>query len=530
MRFRLIHVGTLIAAHVALNSAIAADAPITSVIVFPGSATVERTVQVPAGNNLIEINDIPAVFDSKTLSVQAGVGVRVGQITVLETGKQPGVHPREKELQKRSQELQDRIDALDIEVKSAELVTGYLGRIGSTGGDKAQLDGKVAAGVAETIGASAAKALQRAQQAEIRKREIKKELDRVLFELKQVQSGNKVLRGVSVRTAAERPGQIRVSYQVSRAGWQPTYRAALDSAKGTVDLQRMALVSQKTGEDWSGVRLRLSTGQPQAYRDPAEPQTRRLTYVKPMPAQESQRAFAAAPAPMPAAAPAMAKAADAADDNYVAPVIETQGAFAAEFEVPGAATLPADGREVAVTLGKQQAAAKQAVRVAPRLDRAPVLVAEFDRPAGIWLPGAIQLFRDGHYVGATRWTPDTSPRLTLGFGQDDLLRVAVERKDQQSGSGGFVGQKAQRKVADVFALSSAHKETVDILVLESAPVSQSEEVVVERQFVPPPSEENWKGRTGVVAWRKALAPGETWKIEVGYTIEYPKEGRVNGLP
>ena len=39
------------------------------------------------------------------------------------------------------------------------------------------------------------------------------------------------------------------------------------------------------------------------------------------------------------------------DEDYVAPVIETQEAFATEFEVPGCVTLSADGREVDVSLG-----------------------------------------------------------------------------------------------------------------------------------------------------------------------------------
>src|SRR5256885_5506178 len=44
--------------------------------------------------------------------------------------------------------------------------------------------------------------------------------------------------------------------------WQPTYRAQLDPAKGTVAIERLALVAQNSGEDWSQVQLLLSTGQP----------------------------------------------------------------------------------------------------------------------------------------------------------------------------------------------------------------------------------------------------------------------------
>ena len=73
-------------------------------------------------------------------------------------------------------------------------------------------------------------------------------------------------------------------------------------------------------------------------------------------------------------------------------------------------------------------------------------------------------------------------------------------------------------------------EGCPVLLLVSAPVSQSEEINVERILQPAPSEIEWKGRPGVIGWKKQLAPNETWKIEVGYTITYPKEGSVAGLP
>ena len=219
-----------------------------------------------------------------------------------------------------------------------------------------------------------------------------------------------------------------------------------------------------------------------------------------------------------------------AEDDYVAPVIETVGAFASEFEVPGRVTLPADGREVAVSLGKQAYAATQRVQVTPAVNRSGVLVAEFERSTGVWLPGNIQLFRDGSYVGATRWSPAGNERFVLGFGTDDLLRVTVDRKVLQDGTAGFTGQRLQRKVGDTYALTSLHRNPVEVLVLESSPVAQSQEIEVERSFQPAPSGEAWKERPGVVFWKKNLAPDETWKIDVGYTISYPKEGSVSGLP
>ena len=67
---------------------------------------------------------------------------------------------------------------------------------------------------------------------------------------------------VTVNLATERDAELRLSYQVRGPGWQPSYRATLDATKASVQLERLALVAQNSGEDWAGVQLTLSTGQP----------------------------------------------------------------------------------------------------------------------------------------------------------------------------------------------------------------------------------------------------------------------------
>ncbi len=87
------------------------EAPITRVVLYPGSASIERTAQVPAGSGAIEIRGLPNSFDTKTLQVNAERGVRVGQIIIQETAQTSGAHPREKELQKKIRDLNDQLDS-----------------------------------------------------------------------------------------------------------------------------------------------------------------------------------------------------------------------------------------------------------------------------------------------------------------------------------------------------------------------------------------------------------------------------------
>lgn len=54
-------------------------------------------------------------------------------------------------------------------------------------------------------------------------------------------------------------GQLIVEYFVPGARWTPTYVCRLNSAESSASIAVRSLLCQRTGEDWSGVRLELST-------------------------------------------------------------------------------------------------------------------------------------------------------------------------------------------------------------------------------------------------------------------------------
>uniref|UniRef100_UPI0028B0318C DUF4140 domain-containing protein n=2 Tax=Comamonas TaxID=283 RepID=UPI0028B0318C len=60
----------------------AQDSRITQVTVYPGSATVQRTLQVPAGARQAVLACLPAGLDAQTLQVSAPAGMTVGELSV----------------------------------------------------------------------------------------------------------------------------------------------------------------------------------------------------------------------------------------------------------------------------------------------------------------------------------------------------------------------------------------------------------------------------------------------------------------
>ena len=516
----------------AVTTAAATEAPIQSVTLYPGSATVERFAQVAPGATQVEITGLPANFDKDTVRLQADAGIQVGQVVTHDQARADSPSAREADLEAKVQALQDQVAAIDADIKSAQIVQGYLEKLGSGGDKPAPVDAKNLAGTLDAIRKGAFDALERVRNDETKKRALVKQLDAAKRDLAQAQAGARAGRTITVQVAARQGGKLALTYQVDRAGWKPAYRAALDSSASTLDLERMATISQKTGEDWTNVKLRLSTGQPSLVVYAPDPMPWLLDYQPPTESivAGTTAMFRAMRAPAPAAPPPppAAKA-----DDYIAPILESQGNFTTEFEVPARVTLASDGREIAVSLSRQTLKAEQRVLVAPRSGNdAAVVTAQAARPDGVWLPGQVQLQRDGSYVGALHWDPQAAEdgRFRLAFGRDPLVRVKVEDRDRKSGRTGFFNGANQRRIAQTYVVTSTHRQPIDVLVLEPTPVSESDKVTVKTALRPEPDVRDWEQRRGLVGWTRTLKPNETARFDVDYVIDYPKEGYVQGLP
>ena len=519
------------AAMIAMSCAARAEdvSRITAVTLYPGSATVERTARVEPGMTLLRIPGLPANFDPQSVRVEADAGVAIGEVYTQDVSRAESPDSRQAQIEQRIQALRDRQADLDGEARSAQMVTEFLSRLGAPGEKPAPLpDARSLVSIVDLIRKGSGDSLAREQRAQVQKREIGKQIAALERDLARLKSGTRDTRAITVGVASERGGNARVSYQVNGAGWRPAYRASLDSDASQLELLRQGVVQQTTGEDWTGVKLKLSTGQPRLSPSGPDPQPWWVS----LPTAREYKSRSG-----PAEAPAMVGAFLANDARReavalakAAAPVEQQTSFSTEFDVPGRVSLPSDGSKVTVSLARLTLPAKMRLRVVPRLDPVAIVTAEAARPEGVWLPGEIRLARDGSVVGSTAWNPQASENLLLPFGRDRLVRVKLNRVKDRNGSAGLLDRKNEREVTDVLTLSSSHKVALDLLVLESSPVSTSDQIAVKAAFDPKPQTENWEERQGVVAWERPIKPNETVRITLNYTLTYPREGAVVGLP
>jgi hypothetical protein len=142
----------------------------------------------------------------------------------------------------------------------------------------------------------------------------------------------------------------------------------------------------------------------------------------------------------------------------------------------------------------------------------------------------VQLYRDGSYIGTTYWNAVAKEKIVLPFGRDDRVIVKSDRVKNRGGESGILSRRGERQIAELYSVTSRHKVAVDLLVLEAAPVPVSDQINVVTLFQPEPKIKEWENKRGVVAWQQPLNPGETANFTVDYTIRYPKDANIIGLP
>jgi uncharacterized protein (TIGR02231 family) len=349
-----------------------------------------------------------------------------------------------------------------------------------------------------------------------------------------------------VVASAAMTGSLKVSYRISGAGWQPFYDAKLaipaKGEKAKLEIIRRAEVMQNTGEAWDNVAMTLSTARPTG--STAAPDLGEDPIQVAM-AEALGRVESDASAPV-AAAPMIAddKRKDESGSTFLAQnalkkadvlaiqrqaVIQMAG-FNANYVIQGRVSVDNTGTAKKVRIATDQFdAALQAITV-PRLDPNAYLTAAFtmkgDAP---YLPGVVNLFRDGMFMGQ-----GSLPQLSagedakLGFGADDLIKVKRAEVKRNSGTEGIITSSNVQELAWDMSVTNLHDVTIPVTVIDRKPFSTQSEITVEALGgMTEPSVTDLNKKRGVLAWNFDLEPKAQKAIKTGYKVSSPKSANIS---
>lgn len=517
--------------HAATEPLPGSQASITQVTVYPGVASVERTARVAAGARQLSLDCLPASIDQQSLQVSADAGVRIGDIKILLQPRDVAGKACASPLDQRIRNLEDQLAALNADETAATLVGDYLQGVAkpaTSEGTKTPAPGQIGATSDALRSASRDNSL-RAHQTMRQKELLQEQLKPLRLERDRTASARSQVMRVTVQLATANEATVRLNYQVRGPGWQPIYRAQLDSAKGVVQLERQALVAQNSGEDWSNVQLLLSTGQPTRSTQGTLPRPWTLD-VAATPQAVPAPAYPAAPAPMMLERRGkMAEAADAPPELPPLDVSTINTAFATQFAVPYKISVPASSERVTLSLGSQSLPATLLTRAAPTVEEAAYLVAQLQPPAGVWPAGTVTLLRDGTFVGQGLLDFGNAASLGRGlsFGRDERVVVRNLPPEDRSGSAGFIGSSTERQVARRFEIQNRHERSIRLEVVDAAPMAKNDKITVQSQYQPQPATMRWNEQPGMVAWQQELAAGNSVRFEARHQIRFPQDARID---
>jgi uncharacterized protein (TIGR02231 family) len=529
----------LLSAIPALAADVEAQSRIDSVIVYPDAASVTRAadVDLQAGATTLVFRGLPMGLDPASLRVSAK-GEAALSIGAVETRVAPepprdgGLEARLKSLRSDREGWQSTLDAL--EAKKAMIL-----RFSQSGPEKLSPDAKpLDIGQWGNAWDAVGQAMAKIGDELIAARAKAKNLDDQIAAAEQSRqrpSQGRTTReaAVALDAAAAGKGQVSLTYRVAGAGWQTAYDARLDTnvgGKAALELVRRAAVTQRTGEDWSDVSLSVSTTRAQGGAQAPEVTTQRLSFWEPpAPAVLAP----AAPRAAPMAAQSLAKSSDAAPAS--APVFKPAeeqratldaGAYQASFLAPGRVSVPGDGSSKGFLISSTKYAPDLLIRVAPAIDTSAYLQARIvnaeDAPL---LPGAVNIVRDGEFVGVSRIglvAPGDST--DLGFGVDDRVRARRDPVKRKENEPSWIGSTRTEQREYKTTLKNLHPFAVKVNVVDRIPISENSAIVVEQgPATTPPTDKAVDNKRGVMGWTFDLAPNAEKAITLAWRTKWPAD-------
>jgi uncharacterized protein (TIGR02231 family) len=370
------------------------------------------------------------------------------------------------------------------------------------------------------------------------------EVDRIQKEIQALSAGRQMKKNQAVVVlSAERPvkAAIALSYAVQGPSWKPVYDLRVDSEKKTIEISYNAYIAQNTGEDWSRVRLSLSTARPEIIGDQPALQPWFISPYKPAPVQP-QKAMPKLSESLRMEAPAPAQMFNAFDSDLAtggALPMETRaaeaqkGAVAVLFSINGESSIESDASKHRVAIMSKSFQVTFRYSSVPKLSPYAYLKAKVKNDSEFpFLPGASKIFLDGNFVADSNLSLVANGEEFWTFlGVDESVKVDYKLLKSYKDEQGVFEKKNRYVYQYETAVTNAKKTDVEIVLWDQLPVSTDQKLVV--KLLDPKYQKDTealkKNNQDMLEWLMTLKPGESRKLPFSYSVEYPLDMLVDGL-
>jgi uncharacterized protein (TIGR02231 family) len=517
---------------------------IERVTVYPGQALVERVVEVyPTQTGLWNLRVGPLPMAAQPTSFQtevlAGNGVVQGmELRMRTSGAQEWAESEDLYAQLESAQWQERLlltDFAGIEAGIATLQALIASpHPAAEGGDGLPME----AGQRIAFVRAEMTVLQRdlaEKDREVGKAHALVEDFQAQLSLAE-QGARRDFREARIGLFIEQLGTVRikVTYLVDGAWWAPAYDVRVAPDLTGVNVGLVGQVSQRSGEDWEGVELVLSTSTPNIGLDPPSIPRRQYRLRGPR-----GRGLLSASADLSELgyvdsedSPSARKA---LDDFEAAPTVAVQEfGLSTQFVMPGITSVRANGEAHRFRIRELPLEVRPERYVVPSMSTFAYLRANVthtgDAPL---LSGKAKVFLGPDYLGeATFPVLRQGDSTMLNLGIDPNLTVEWETlEDVRDNPGRFsISDTATitRSYRATLHLSAAARGRVTVLVEEALPTSADDRVEVKVNKLTPNAQDEpqdlvEREERGVYRWRFVMAPGSKQAVLWGYELSFDED-------
>jgi|GEM_PF-889680 uncharacterized protein (TIGR02231 family) len=526
------------------------DSRIDRVTVYPGFALIERIVVVPSqdvGSDFtVALGPLPRSAQPNSFQTQLGSDALVVQglelrsrvASVANSSNSDAMSLQLDDLQKQLIVLNAKKTGIKLQVQALHNMADYENQ--STAATWGLPDG-----VAERL--DFLRAQMTKFDAELQRNDVaiailEQKTKDIQVQINGVKSdAKKNIRELRISCFAQSSAEaeIRLTYLVSGASWQPSYDVRISTDLTGVSVNSMGQVNQRTGENWQGVRLVLSTSMPQIGLDPpAVPSLLVSARDQNMPLSEMNlgigggaggefQKFSGAvgrsrdkSAP---ASPVWAPRAEAVDYG-----ITTQ------FILPGKVDVAKNGEAHRFAIRTVPLEVSPERYIVPSQSDNAYLRAEVKHTGdSVLLAGTAKIFLGPDYLGESSFPlMRQSDSTILNLGIDPNLEVVYETlEDYRDDPGSFSLSSTStitRRYRASLRLAPGANGMVSVVVEESIPMSSSDSVDVELGKISPDAVANEdamaeRKEKGVYQWRFNMDPGESKAVLWGYELSFDED-------
>jgi uncharacterized protein (TIGR02231 family) len=517
-----------------------ANATLNSVTVYSSGAELNHTakVNVPNGSSDIIIKNVSGAIDENSIQVGSNTDLTIMSVTFVqeflsEDIKTPAIVKLQDSLKSASNELEILRSQIATQKNAMSILdANKIVRGENTGLQVAELQKLVEYYIAKhkeiTI------AVQALTQKETKQIELVTKLQNQVNESIAKRETGKGEIHLQVLSNAAVSTLFTISYVTYTAAWSPMYDLKTKDTKSPLKIIYKANIVQNTGLDWNKVKLSISTSNPSQSGTMPILSTWFLNFYTPSYGQNSYGYKSAKNAPAPAMSNQVQSFGNAQADKLEEKAngvndftTTTETALNATFDIDLLYDIPSDNKAHSVAMKEYEVPALYKYYSVPKMDKESFLVAEIaDWESLNLVAGPANIIFDGMYVGKSFIDPNsTQDTLNISLGRDKKLIVKRE-KVQDYCSSKLIGTNKLHTVTYEIKVKNTRKEPIQLLLKDQLPITTQKDIVIEVIDI---SDAMRNEETGVLTWKLEVAPNETKKVRIQYSVKYPKDKQIGNL-